>query len=135
MSKVSQRDYEALAGFRYALRRFLRFSEQAARGAGLSPQQHQALLAIRGFPKGEQVTVGALAERLCSKPQSTSELISRLQRQGLVARDASDSDGRQVFVRLTTAGEELLGRLSSAHRQELRRLGPELRGLLDSIAD
>lgn len=135
MSKVSQRDYEALAGFRYALRRFLRFSEQAARGAGLSPQQHQALLAIRGFPKGEHVTVGALAERLCSKPQSTSELVSRLQRQGLVARDSSDSDGRQVFVRLTTAGEELLSRLSSAHRQELRRLGPELRVLLDSIAD
>lgn len=135
MSKVSQRDYEALAGFRYALRRFLRFSEQAARGTGLSPQQHQALLAIRGFPKGEPVTVGALAERLCSKPQSTSELVSRLQRQGLVARDSSESDGRQVFVRLTQAGEELLSRLSSAHRQELRRLGPELRVLLDSIAE
>lgn len=133
MSRVSQKDYEALAGFRYALRKFMRFSEQAARGAGLSPQQHQALLAIRGFPAGDKVTVGALAERLCSKPQSTSELVSRLQKQGFVARDSSDADGRQVVVSLTTTGEEILRRMASAHRQELRRLGPELKDLLDSV--
>lgn len=135
MAKISQKDYEALAGFRYALRKFLRFSEQAAREAGLSPQQHQALLAIRGFPQGEAVTVGALAERLCSKPQSTSELVSRLQRQGLVARDASDYDGRQVYVSLTSSGDELLRTLSSTHRKELKRLGPEIRDLLDSITE
>ncbi len=135
MSRVSQKDYEALAGFRYALRKFMRFSEQAARGAGLSPQQHQALLAIRGFPAGDKVTVGALAERLCSKPQSTSELVSRLQKQGFVARDSSDADGRQVVVSLTTTGEEVLRRMAAAHRQELRRLGPELKDLLDSVND
>jgi DNA-binding MarR family transcriptional regulator len=131
MSNVSQKDYESLAEFRYALRKFLRFSEQAARAAGLSPQQHQALLAIRGFPSGEKVTVGALAERLCSKPQSTSELLSRLQRSGYVERDSSDADGRQVHVTLTEAGEAVLQRLASTHQQELRRLGPELKSLLE----
>lgn len=133
MSPFSQKDYHTLADFRYALRKFLRFSEQAARAAGLSPQQHQALLAIRGFAPGEKVTVGALAERLCSKPQSTSELLSRLQKAGLIERDASDSDGRQVHISLTEAGEAILRGLSSTHRQELRRLGPELKALLDSL--
>lgn len=133
MAKVSQKDYEALASFRYALRKFMRFSEQAARAAGLSPQQHQALLAVRGFPHGQKVTVGELAERLCSKPQSTSELVSRLQKQGFVSRDASDADGRQVFVTLTTAGKDVLRRLSSTHRQELLRLGPELKELLEFL--
>lgn len=134
MTRVTHKDYESLAGFRYALRKFLHFSEQAARDAGLSPQQHQALLAIRGYPRGEVVTVGMLAERLCSKPQSTSELVSRLQRQGLVARSPSDLDGRQVVIRLTETGEEVLKALSTAHRQELRRLTPELKELLDSLA-
>ncbi|MDG7115633.1 MarR family transcriptional regulator, partial [Streptococcus pneumoniae] len=81
------------------------------------------------------MTVGALAERLCSKPQSTSELVSRLQKQGFVARDSSDADGRQVVVSLTTIGEEVLRRMAAAHRQELRRLGPELKDLLDSVND
>lgn len=135
MSRVSQKDYEALAEFRYALRKFLHFSEQAARNAGLSPQQHQALLAIRGYSSREDVTVGLLAERLCSKPQSTSELVSRLQKQGLVTREISQTDGRQVLIRLTESSEEVLRRLSEAHREELRRLSPELKGLLDSLSE
>lgn len=133
MGRVSQKDYEALADFRYALRRFLHSSEEAARKNGLSPQQHQALIAIRGFPKGELVTVGALADRLCSKPQSTSELISRLQKQGLVERYGSEADGRQVVLALTPHGEEVLRGLSAVHRQELRKLSPELREALASF--
>lgn len=135
MTKICQRDYEALANFRYALRKFHQFSEQAARDAGLSSQQHQALLAIRGFPTGERVTVGALAERLCSRPQSASELLSRLQKAGLITRDHSSEDARQVYIRLTQSGEEILSRLSWAHREELRRLGPQLADLLELLAD
>ena len=130
MSEVTQTEYEALAAFRYALRKFTQFSGHAAKEAGLPPQQHQALLAIRGIADGQRVTVGWLAERLCSKPQSTSELVSRMERQGLVVRHNSTTDGRQVWVELTETGQELLRRLSSVHREELRRLRPELEKLL-----
>jgi DNA-binding MarR family transcriptional regulator len=133
MSDVSQPEYEALAAFRYALRKFGEFSGHAAKAAGLPALQHQALLAIRGAPGGERVTIGWLAERLCSKPQSTSELVSRMERHGLVVRHNSTTDGRQVWVELTELGQELLRRLSSVHREELRRLRPELEKLLQKL--
>ncbi len=129
--KLSQLQYENLAAFRYALRQFLRFSEDAAKRAGLTPQQHQALLAIKGFPRRDEVTVSELAERLQLRHHSTVELLDRLAKLRLAARAQSDSDRRQVNVRLTPRGEQVLDKLSSAHEEQLRRIGPELTGLLN----
>ena len=131
--KLSQLQYENLAAFRYALRRFLRFSEDAAKHAGLTPQQHQALLAIKGFPRRNEVTVSELAERLQLRHHSTVELLDRLAKLKLVVRAQSDSDRRQVNVRLTPRGEQILDKLSSAHEEQLRRIGPELTGLLNQL--
>lgn len=130
---LSRRQYENLAAFRYALRQFLRFSEDAARSAGLTPQQHQALLAIKGFPRRDTVTVSELAERLQLRHHSTVELLDRLAHLKLVARAQSDTDRRQVNVRLTPRGERILDRLSAAHGEQLRRIGPELSGLLKQL--
>ena len=131
--KLSKLQYENLAAFRYALRQFLRFSEDAAKRAGLTPQQHQALLAIKGFPRRDEVTVSELAERLQLRHHSTVELLDRLAKLKLVVRAQSDSDRRQVNVRLTPRGEQILDKLSSAHEEQLRRIGPELTGLLNQL--
>lgn len=131
--KLSKLQYENLAAFRYALRQFLRFSEDAAKRAGLTPQQHQALLAIKGFPRRDEVTVSELAERLQLRHHSTVELLDRLAKLKLVARAQSDNDRRQVNVRLTPRGEQILDKLSSAHEEQLRRIGPELSGLLNQL--
>src|SRR4051794_335475 len=130
---LRKEDYERLAAFRYALRRFLRFSEQAAQSAGITPQQHQALLAIKGFPGRDQVTVSELAEWLQLRHHSTVELVNRLEGQGLVARSHATSDRRQVNLTLTTQGEEMLAGLSAVHRAELRQIGPELMQILEQL--
>ncbi len=105
-------DYQTLAGFRYALRAFLAFSESEASGAGITAQQHQAMLAIRAA-RGGTMLVGELAQRLWVKPHSASEHIDRLTRIGLVQRDGPPGeDRRQVPVRLTAKGEHLLDTLS-----------------------
>ncbi len=126
-------DYVALASFRYALRQFLRFSEDAAAQSGLSTQQHQALLAIRGFPGSDWVTVGQLAERLQIRHHSAVGLIDRLAESGLVVRGPHPEDGRKVSIRLTAGSEAILETLSTAHRAELRRTGPDLVALLQSL--
>jgi len=120
---------------RYTLHRFLRFSQEAARAAGLTPQQHQALLAIKGFPGRDYVSMGELALRLQLRHHSTVGLVDRLVRRQLLQRRPSKSDRRRVELRLTARGERLLGRLSVAHWRELRLLGPEIRRALDSIAE
>ncbi len=124
--EISLTEYQALAEFRYELRRFLRFSEQAARAAGLEPQQHQLLLAIKGLPEGKQATISALAERLQIAHHSTVELIDRLVVRGFIHRCRGESDQRWVLVSLTQQGEEALRNLSLAHRAELRSTGPVL---------
>ena len=126
--------YEALAAFRYELRRFIRFSEQAAEAAGITPHQHQALLAIKGFPERDSVTVGELAERLQRRHHSAVGLVNRLVAGKLVERAASASDRRQVFVRLTQHGENVLEKLASAHKEQLTKTGPELIRLLKRIS-
>jgi DNA-binding MarR family transcriptional regulator len=133
ISPIQKSEYETLADFRYALRQFLHFSEQAAEQAGLTPQQHQALLSIMGFPGREQVTVSELAERLQIRHHSAVGLVDRLAAQGLVARQHDSADRRQVYISLSEAGLALLETLSAAHRDELRRLGPQLRRLLEQI--
>ncbi len=132
--RVRPANYVALAAFRHALRHFLDFSAGAARAAGLTPQQHQALLAIKGFPGRDPATVGGLAERLCLRPHSAVGLVDRLARRGLLQRRPDRRDHRRVQVRLTARGEALLARLSAAHRDELRRVGPDLLRALEKIA-
>lgn len=132
--RLGKADFERLAAFRYALRRFARFSEAAVRTLGLEPQQHQALLAVEGFPGRDWVSLGELAERLQIKPHSAVGLVDRLEKLGLMRREPSPEDRRRVHVRLTPRGREALERLSAVHREELRRIGPELRGLLAGLA-
>jgi DNA-binding MarR family transcriptional regulator len=135
VTKVSKSEYEALAAFRYALRQFQHFSEAAAKAVGLTPQQHQALLAIKGFPERDYVIIGELAERLQIRHHSAVGLVDRLARQGLVAREPSEDDRRQVYVSLTRRGRDLLEELSEVHREELRRVGPQISELLDRLAN
>jgi DNA-binding MarR family transcriptional regulator len=118
--EVSITEYQALAEFRYQLRRFLRFSEQAARAAGLEPQQHQLLLALKGLPQEKKATIGALAERLQIAHHSAVELVDRLAERGLIQRNRGEADQRQVLLTLTSQGEEALEKLALAHRAELR---------------
>src|SRR5262249_16401756 len=128
-SRISLHDYRALAEFRYQLRRFLSFSNEAARAAGLEPRQHQLLLAVKGMPGGVEATVGTLAERLQTQHHSTVELVDRMESRGLVRRLRSTDDRRRVLVSLTTRGEAVLARLSTRHRAEGRSVGPRpLRG-------
>ena len=124
-------DYRALADFRYEIRRFLNFSERAAREARLEPRQHQALLAIKGLPPHYIATIGVLAERLQIRHHSAVELANRLQSKGLVRRSRIESDRRQVRLLLTTRGETLLERLTLPHWSELRTAGMRL---LDTLA-
>ena len=124
--EISISEYRALAEFRYQLRRFLRFSEQAARAAGLEPQQHQLLLAIKGLPEGKQATVGTLAERLQIEHHSTVELIDRLVERGFIQRTRDEADQRRVLITLTPQGKEVLRKLSLSHRAELRSAGSAL---------
>lgn len=126
---LDQLDYQRLAEFRYQLRSFLRFSERAASKMGLRPQQHQALLAIKGTPV-EHVTIGILAERLGIRHNSTVELIDRLIVNGLVERRHNPRDHREVFIDLTKRAERILTNLSLAHRNEITKLAPLLIGLL-----
>jgi len=130
----SKADYETLAEFRYALRCFLHFSENAAESAGLTLQQHQALLFIIGYPAREQVTIGELAERLQVRHHSAVGLVNRLEEQGLVERIHNSEDRRQVFIKLTDKGVGVLEGLASAHREELRHIGPDLCSMLEKIS-
>jgi DNA-binding MarR family transcriptional regulator len=132
-AKLTHADYQTLAEFRYQLRRFLGFSERACRAAGLEPQQHQLLLAIKGMPEDTRPNVGALAERLQLRHHSAVELIDRMEERRLVRRARDPDDGRQVLVQLTTRGETSLGRLAAAHRGALRSLAPALRAALSGM--
>lgn len=117
-------DYHALAEMRYQIRRFLHFSEQAAREADLTPQQHQLLLALKGLPAGRKATISEVAERLQLQHHSTVELIDRLVERGLIARLRDDIDRRRVIIQLTPQGEQVLRKLSLLHRHELQLAGP-----------
>ncbi|MGA9529125.1 MAG: MarR family transcriptional regulator [Terriglobales bacterium] len=127
-------DYRTLAELRYQIRRFLRFSEDAARKAGIEPHQHQLLLAIKGLPENYQPRIGILAERLQIQPHSAVELANRLARAGYVRRKRDSEDGREVLLSLTVKGERLLRRLSLDHRAELQTAGPRLMAALRRIA-
>src|SRR4030066_755239 len=126
-------DYETLAELRYALRCYLHFSENTAETAGLTLQQHQALLFIIGHPGREQITIGELAERLQIRHHSAVGLVDRLEEKGLVDRIHNSEDRRQVFICLTDKGIGVLSSLASLHREELRHMGPLLCGMPERI--
>lgn len=130
---VSRTEYEALASFRYVIRQFLRFSEEAAHTIGLTPQHHQALLAIQGYPGRSEITIGELAERLQIRHHSAVGLVDRLVDQQLVTRVPDAVDQRKVHVQVTPHGLHMLDKLVGPHREELRRLGPQLHELLASF--
>ncbi|HEX7775789.1 MAG TPA: helix-turn-helix domain-containing protein [Parvibaculum sp.] len=123
---ISDDDYRALAAFRHALRQFLAFSEDAAREIGLTPQQHQALLAIKGHASGTEVTIGDIAGHLLIRHNSAVELVNRLVVAKLVRKTAAKEDKRRVVVALTAHAEALLRDLSAAHLLELQRSGAPL---------
>ncbi|MFI5207736.1 MAG: MarR family transcriptional regulator [Gemmatimonadales bacterium] len=131
--KATDADLATLAGFRYALRKFLRFSEQSATSAGLRPQHYLALLAIRGHPDNGRVTLGELAERLQVRPNSAVGLADRLARRGLLLRRRSARDAREVRLVLTARGERMLRKVASMNRAELTRLKDEIIRLLSTL--
>lgn len=132
---LSDSEYQALSRFRQALRVFLRTSEQAARDNGITPAQHQLLLAIRGHPTTDDPTVGDIAEVLQLRHHSTVELIDRAHDAGLVERRTDPLDQRRQRVELTDRGRSLLEGLSLYHRDELRRFRSEMVDVLRELGD
>ncbi len=124
--QLTSDDYENLLEFRTSLRRFQNWSQEQARAAGLTPAQHQLLLAIKGHRGDAGPTVSDLAALLLLRHHSTVELIDRAERAGLVNRRADRSDGRVIRVALTADGERRLDQLTPAHLDELEQLAPVL---------
>jgi DNA-binding MarR family transcriptional regulator len=131
--EVTIDDYRGLGEFRYQIRKFLRFSEQAAREAGIEPQQHQLLLAIKGLPEGTAASISILAERMQIQHHSTVELVDRLVERGMVERRRDEDDQRRVLVDLTPRGEDVLRNLARHTLIELRSIGPALVGTLSGL--
>ena len=123
---VSLPQLRTLAEFRYCLRMFLQFSENAAQKLGLQPQQHQLLLQIAGAPEGTATTVGFAAERLGLRHNTAVELSNRSAEAGLIRRKQGDKDRRRVLLELTSKGKRLLDSLSIEHERELDELAPQL---------
>jgi DNA-binding MarR family transcriptional regulator len=130
---IKTHDYESLAELRYQIRKFLRFSEQVARNAGLEPRQHQLMLALKGLPRETRPRIGELAERLQIQHHSTVELVNRLAAHGFVKRHRGGIDRREVLLSLTPKGDRVLRELSLHHRQELRNAGPNLLRALKQV--
>lgn len=126
---ISKNQYEVLAAFRRELRAFLRFSEQAAADVGLTPQQHQLLLAIKGYPGREWATISELSQVLALRHHSVVGIVDRSCRAGIVQRRTHDDDHRYIEVVLTPLGEERLALLTQSHVDELKRLWPTLAAL------
>ena len=120
--KLVKSDFEQLSEFRYQMRRFERFSEQAAQSEGVTPLQYLLLLHIKGFPGRDWANIGELAERLQAQHHGVVALVSRCETLSLVRRQVSETDRRQVEVHLEKAGERVLARLAELHRAELKSL-------------
>ena len=130
---LTDRDYQALAGFRHALRLFLRFSEQAARTAGITPAQHQLLLAVRGHAGDGPPSTSDVAEALQLRLHSAVELVGRAESNGLLARHTDPEDHRRTLLALTPDGDRCLAALSTEHRRELTRFRSEMQAILDAL--
>ena len=132
--QIDTSEYQALAEFRYQIRRFVRFSEDAARDAGLQPQQHQLMLAIKGSRQGGEIRIAYLAERLQIQHHSAVELIDRLVKKGMLKRARGNEDRREVHVELTAKGERVLDELTRYTRAEIRTAAPALVVTLRKLA-
>ena len=124
-SPLTEAEYQTLARFRAALRRFAQFSEQAARQAGVTPAHHQLMLAIRGWDGDGQPSINDVADALLLRQHSASELVDRATDAGLVQRITDARDARRHLLALTPRGDEVLAALSQLHRDELRRFREE----------
>ena len=130
---MREADYAALAQFRYQLRTFLAFSEAAAQRAGLTAQQHQALLAIKGLAVSDGASVGDIARFLLIRHHTAVELVDRMAKLKLIGRESDPQDARRVLVRLTAKGEQKLRSLSRIHLDELSAAAPALSKILRSF--
>src|SRR5215470_3051898 len=128
-------DYQTLADLRYHIRRFLRVREEAARAAGVEPQQYVLLLQVKGFERRQPATIGALTERLQIRHHATVQLVDRLARRGLVRRRRAEPDRRGVVVELTPRGEAVLQSLALNSLAELRSGGPALASTLTRVIE
>jgi DNA-binding MarR family transcriptional regulator len=126
MKKLTLSDYEALAEFRFQIRKFLHFSEQAIKAAGLERGQYQLMLVIKGMPVGVRPRIRELANRMQIRHHSAVELINRLESRGYVRRERARDDRREVLLALTPRGERILENLARHHHNELRNAGPSL---------
>jgi DNA-binding MarR family transcriptional regulator len=131
--QASDTQIRALADFRYTLRNFLHFSEEAATRVGLTPQQHQLMLQIAGAPESAVTSVGYLAERLSLRHHSVVELSKRCEETGLIVRKSDPGNRRHVVLKLTAAGNRTLRKLSADHSRELNELGPQLIRALETL--
>ena len=127
--------FQAMAELRYQIRCFWRFSEDAARLAGIEPKQHQLLLAVKGLPRGAKPTIGVLAERMQLQHHSTGGLVDRLVNRGFLVRLRATDDKRQVLVKLTHDGEKFLRKLALPHLHEIQSVGPKFVNLLESLVE
>jgi len=133
---LGRSDFEGLAAFRLALRRFVARAEANARAAGLTPQQYQALLSIKGgYPGREEISIGELARHLMLKNHSAVELVGRLVKADLVCREASPEDRRRICIRITPKGEAILNQLAAANLGELQVSQKIMKPVLDSLND
>jgi DNA-binding MarR family transcriptional regulator len=130
---TSTAEYQALAQFRFLIRRYLNNSEKAARSVGLEPQQYMGMLALRGLSSDKEPTIRSLAERLQIQHHSAVELVDRMEKRGLFRRERSTKDRRQVHVHVTPRGEKLLSRLVRHRIAELRVSAPELAHALQAV--
>jgi DNA-binding MarR family transcriptional regulator len=133
MKRLTLSDYQALAEFRYQIRKFLHFSERAVRGAGLERGQYQLMLTIKGMPPGVRPRIRELANRMQIQHNSTVELINRLEAGGFVRRERAQDDRREVLLALTPEGERILAELALHHRDQLRSAGPSLVAALGRV--
>jgi DNA-binding MarR family transcriptional regulator len=134
VARLGKSDYQMLASFRYTLRRFLAFSEAAARDIGLASQQYQALLVVKGYPGGGAITINELARQLLIKHNSAVGLVDRLEAEGLVRRQPAARDRRKVDLLLTAKGTRVFERLAATHHAELARIEPQLRQFLEYVS-
>lgn len=130
---VTLSDYRALAEFRYQIRRYLAFGEQAIKAAGLRSRQYQLLLALKGLPEGMEATIKNIADRLGIRHHSTVELVNRLEKRGFVKRQRSDVHRSFVFVRITKEGETVLQKLVASRKADLQVAGPILAKALATL--
>jgi len=133
MKKLTLADYQALAEFRFQIRKFLHFSELAVQAAGLERGQYQLMLTIKGMPEGVRSRIREVANRMHIQHHSAVELINRLEAGGFVRRERGQDDRREVLLALTPKGERVLGELALHHHDELRRTAPDLVGALQRL--